>query len=297
MKKTATQVTLKAGMIVLCLSLIIYAPARVSSERLTTTTLPCPAVDLKSESQLRSEASRYDSAVRVIGGIATMKLATVGDLKKAIDIVNREHPNLRFRFSKLVVLAISDPTFSSAVKARTAAGSEAAEAFLKEIQADPKTILQLRGAESLKTRLQRTDEANVATLRRTADRFNAIARKLGNAATPTLPVTSERPTAIAYEERLEQALVAGAVIAGPLLLATDFPLLFEIAEEKLCLREASDRYQKCLAENPPPPTPTVTDLESLEAALLSELLNPLGGRAGCLHAFLYDQLACTGLPF
>jgi hypothetical protein len=293
MKKKAIQVALRAGMIILCLSFIGYTPARVSSERVTTTTLPCPAVDLKSETQLRSEASRYDSAVRVIGGIATMKLATVGDLKKAIDIVNREHPNLRFRFSKLIVLAISDPTFSSAVKARTAAGSQAAEAFLREIQADPKTILRLTGAEPLKTRLQRTDEANAATLRRTADRFKAIAKKLGNA-TPLLPVTSERPTAIAYEERLERALVAGAVIAGP-LLATDFPLLFEIAEEKLCLREASDRYQKCLAENPPPPT--VTDLESLEAALLSELLNPLGGRAGCLHAFLYDQLACSNLPF
>lgn len=291
MKKNATQVTLKTGMIVLCLTSIVYTPSRVSSERVTT--LPSPAVELKGESQLRSEASRYDSAVRVIGSIATMKLTTVGELKKAIDIVNREHPNLRFRFSKLIVLAISDPTFSSAVKARKAAGSQAAEAFLKEIQAGPKNILRLTGAEPLKTRLQRTDEANAATLRRTADRFKAIAKKLGNAATPLLPVTSERPTAIAYEERLERALVAGAVIAGP-LLAADFPVLFELAEEKLCLIEASERYQKCLAENPPP---TVTDLESIDAEDFSELLNPLGGRAGCVHAFLYDQRACSGLPF
>jgi hypothetical protein len=292
MKKNATQVTFRTGMIVLCLSFIIYTPSRVSSERVTTLTRP--AVDLKSESQLRSEGSRYDSAVRVIGGIATMKLATVGDLKKALDIVNREHPNLRFRFSKLIVLTISDPTFSSSVKARTAGGSQAAEAFLREIQADPKTILRLTGAEPLKTRLQRTDEADAAALRRTADRFKAIARKLKNPGTPSLPVTSERPTAIAYEERLERALVAGAVIAGP-LLATDFPLLFEIAEEKLCLREASERYQKCLAENPPPPT--ATDVESIDAEVLSELLNPLGGRTACVYAFLYDQIACSGLPF
>lgn len=291
MKKNAIQVTFRASMIVLCLSFIVYTPSRVSSERVTT--LPRPAFDLKAESQLRSEASRYDSAVRVIGGIATMKLATVGDLKKAIDIVNREHPNLRLRFSKLIVLAISDPTFSSAVKARTAAGSQAAEAFLREIQADPKTILRLSGAESLKTRLQRTDEANAATLRRTADRFKAIARKLGNAGTPSLPVVSERPTTIAYEERLERALVAGAVIAGP-LLSTDFPLLFELAEERLCLREASERYQRCLAENPPP---SVTDIESIDAEDFSELFNPLGGRAGCVREFLYDRLACSGLPF
>ena len=35
MKTNATQITFKAGMVVLCLTSIVYTPSRVSSERVT----------------------------------------------------------------------------------------------------------------------------------------------------------------------------------------------------------------------------------------------------------------------
>lgn len=72
-------------------------------------------------------------------------------------------------------------------------------------------------------------------------------------------------------------------------------MLLELGEEKLCLREASERYQKCLADNPPPRVSI--DSESIEIVDLGELVNPFAGRVACASGFLYDQLACSGLPF
>lgn len=203
MKKIATSVAI--GVIIvaaLSLNFINYPSLRVSSAAPAS----AGAADAKSESQFRSEAARYDAAIRAIGAIATTKLDTVGDLKKALAVLEFEHQNLQFRFSKLVVLALADATFSNTVKAKTASGREAAEAFLSELKADPKAIFKLNGAEPLKTRLQRSDEADAKTLRRVADRLKAIAEK-ANGGKALLPVTSGRPTAIAYEERLERALV------------------------------------------------------------------------------------------
>src|SRR5712691_8004877 len=74
-------------------------------------------VELKSESQLKSEAALYDTAIREIGQLQTMSVATVDDLKKVNTILERQIPNLRFNRSKLATIGLSDSTFINAAKA------------------------------------------------------------------------------------------------------------------------------------------------------------------------------------
>ncbi|HLF83670.1 MAG TPA: hypothetical protein VI837_05790, partial [Blastocatellia bacterium] len=108
--------------------------------------------------------------MRAIAGISTMKLETTEDVKRAIAILDRERPNLKLFFSKLVVMGLSDSTFSNAVKKKMP-DKQAAESFLKGLQADHKAVLRLDGAESLATRLQRSAESDAAILRRAGERL------------------------------------------------------------------------------------------------------------------------------
>jgi len=180
MKKIANSIKLRVCLATaLCFVFVINLPLRVSSAGAAHA-----AADLKSESQFRSEASRYEGAIRAISGIATMKLETGEDLKKAFAILDRERPNLKLHRSKLVVLALSDSTYTSAIKKKVP-DKQAAEAFAKELAAERKVVLKLDGAESLVTRMRRSIEADVATLRRVAERLKAAAEKIKKASQGT----------------------------------------------------------------------------------------------------------------
>jgi hypothetical protein len=191
MKKIINLVTLRAGIATLCLSFVSYPTVRLSFAVGATGLVTS---DLKSESQFRSEAARYDAAIRAISGITTMKLETGDDLKKALAILDRERPNLKLHFSKFVVLGLSDSTFSGAVKKRVS-DQQAAEAFAKELEANHKAILMLDGAEALRARIRRSAESDAAVLRRAGERLKEVAAKLKKAAqqgaAPGLGVTDE----------------------------------------------------------------------------------------------------------
>ncbi|HSE33820.1 MAG TPA: hypothetical protein VLA93_19775 [Pyrinomonadaceae bacterium] len=145
---------------------------------------PSPvSLNLKSESQLRSESTLYETAIREIGTIANMKLTTPEALKKANDIVAKHIRNLKYGPSKFVVLALSDGVFANAVKARTK-DEKSAEDFLLEIGKDPNAILKLAGADSLKSRVQGALEADTKTLqgiaqqlKRSADEIKAASKQ------------------------------------------------------------------------------------------------------------------------
>jgi hypothetical protein len=190
-KKIINQLTLRAGIATaLCISFLIFPPLRVSSAGAAARV----TADLKSESQFRSEASRYDGAIRAMSGIVTMKLETGEDLKKALAILDREGPNLKLHFSKFVVLALSDSTFANAVKKKLP-DKQAADAFAKELKSDPKAVLKLDGAESLTSRIQRSAESDAAVLRRAGERLKEAAERIKKAgqrsAAPGFGVTDE----------------------------------------------------------------------------------------------------------
>lgn len=274
MKKITNSVALRTAIAAaVCISFIIYTPLLLSSSAAAART----GIDLKTESQYRSEAGRYDSAISAISGIATMKLETPDDLKKALDILDRERPNLKLHRSRLIVMAVSDVTFAGAVK-RKMADKQAAEALLKELNTNPKAVLKLGGAETLKTRMQSRLTADAAILGRAAERLKVAAERIIRASQgstlPGLGTTTEfklvrasfstgnQPiTTPNYPGSLTQveiailtiygALVAATVIIGfTVLTAEVIKRLVTVEDEAAlaqCQSEADDRYSACVA--------------------------------------------------
>ena len=227
------------------------------------------AIEVKTESEYRSEAASFTRALSAVAAIATMKLETGDDLKKAIAILDRERPNLKLHRSKYIATVLSDAIFTSAVK-RRAPDQTSAEALLKEIQADPKAVLRLDGAESLKGRIQRSIEADAATLRRVAERLKETAERIKKAnqaassgfhsapelkllqarfATESQPLNSVSTVSFPQVELVVFLIVATGVacfligyISGRL---TNYLDLRDDIEE--CQASADDVYTRCLA--------------------------------------------------
>jgi hypothetical protein len=171
-----SSVMLRAGTVMaLCSSLLLYPALRVSASLATA------RVEVKSESQFRSEAALFNRALSAVASITTMKLDTGEDLKRALAILDRERPNLKLHRSKLVAASLSDATLIAAVK-RRATDARSADSLIKELEADPKNVLKLAGAEALRSRLQQSAETDATTLRRVAQRLKDAGEKLQKAA-------------------------------------------------------------------------------------------------------------------
>jgi hypothetical protein len=172
MRRIINSITVKAGIAAtLCISLVLYPALRTSAKATYA------GSDLKNESQVRSEASRYDGAIRAIASVASMKLENPDELKKALAILDREGSNLKFNRSKLIVLGLGDSTFANSVK-KASSNKAAAEGLITEISSDPKAVFKLSGAQGLVTRIRQSAQTDAATLRRVAERLKAIAAKL-----------------------------------------------------------------------------------------------------------------------
>lgn len=157
---------------------------------ISTSVLMCPfrlcapvaaaPAPIRTESQYRSEASRYDSAIRAIAGILTMKLETTDDLKAALNIVEQQRQNLKFYRSKLAILALSNATFSNAVKRRMST-KDAATALIASLSADRQKVSTIAGFDEAKSQIQNSAAADAAVLRRASERLKTAAEKLKGA--------------------------------------------------------------------------------------------------------------------
>ena len=138
------------------------------------------AVPIRTESQYRAEASRYDAAVRAISGILTMKLETTDDLKAALNIVEQQRQNLKLYRSKLATLAFSNSTFSNAVKRRMT-NKDAATALIASLSADRQKVSTIAGFDEVKTQIKNSAAADAAVLRRASERLKTAAERLKEA--------------------------------------------------------------------------------------------------------------------
>ena len=239
-----------------------------------------PLPELKSESQYRAEAIGYDSALRAIAGIVTMKLETPDDLKKAHAIVVGARPNLKLFRSKFVVMSLGDPTFTDAVKKRSP-NKKAAEDLVKEINADKRSVLKLNGAEALKTRIEQSIKADASTLRLASDRLKAAGEKLKKASQTSdaqEPFRDDSKVIQASFKTEEQPVPAGPSIPpqdpftiGIVIIATMaiavvlfevilFGVVLVLEEDKTdsldeCLDDANARYETCEASARQQPFP------------------------------------------
>lgn len=132
---------------------------------------------LKSESQIRSEASLYDAAIREISRIETMKITTVDDLIPIKAILQRHLRNIKFSRSKLISLGLQETSFINAAKARTS-DSKKAEEFARELATDDQSIYKLTGAQTLKDKIKRSAESDAAMLRRVADYVSRLSAQI-----------------------------------------------------------------------------------------------------------------------
>lgn len=286
----------------LCLSFVVYPQLRLSSVHASAG----PAADVKSESQLRSEASRYDAAIRAIGGIASMKLDTPEDIKNAVVVLNRERPNLRFHRSKFVLIGINDSAFVSALRKKFPTKA-AAETFGKQLTADTKLANTVEGAETLKTRIRQSIDSDAATLRRAADRLKEAAARFKRAQlspapgstggfnvlkagfidvskTSAVPETPGMPII----DPLSVVIIVVAVIAYSLIIYQGLkwygPSIGIGTEEDKdqvadCQNATDDRYSRCLNE--------ASDLPSGLPFFVREV-----AQAACYADWLSRQAAC-----
>ncbi len=148
-------------------TLLLAAP---QSKAIPTLSLPTGS-ELKTPTQYRTEAALYERSIRSIATITTLKLDNPEALKQALDVLERETPNLKHLPSFLVFSGINDSTFSTAVKRNTDTRSKA-EILLKRLTEDPKTILEIDGARSLARRLSDRTSADSKLLRSVAERIN-----------------------------------------------------------------------------------------------------------------------------
>jgi hypothetical protein len=265
MKRFTQLLTMRTAMAAaLCLGIVLYSPSRIA---LAGAPLPVAAT-LKSESQYRSEASRYDAAIRAISVITTMRLDTADDLSKAVAIAERERPNLKLRFSKFVVTGLSDSRFVAALKKKMP-NKQAAEAFAKELSADRSALMKLEGAETLKARIVRSAEADAALLKRVGLLLKEAGEKIkktaqGHEGFRQLPAEefkvvragfaiSEEPADSLAPSALEplsaSAAVAIAVVvsilAGFVIGFIEHDVITVQDEEESCLEKADEDYNSC----------------------------------------------------
>lgn len=135
----------------------------------------------KTESQLKSEAGLYDTAIREISQIANLKLATPDDAKIAQEILDKHVRNLKFGHSKFVVLGLSDSTFINAAKARTA-DKQSAEQFGQQLVQDPESVYKLDGASALRDRIKSAAAADRAKLDKVAGLLTQSAAEIKSSA-------------------------------------------------------------------------------------------------------------------
>lgn len=119
---------------------------------------------LKSESQVKSEASLYDTAIREIGRIESMKLTTTDEFTRVKSVLDQQVPNLRRIRSKLVALALSDTTLISAARARTNT-TKLAEEFALELATNSESVFKLNGGLGVKDKISRSFETDTSMLR------------------------------------------------------------------------------------------------------------------------------------
>lgn len=165
----------------LCRLLVAFAlSVSVALVRMPHAPVRAAAADLnlKSQSQLRSEAAVYDTAIREITRISSMRLSNPEESKAALAILKKQTPNLRFSRSKLISIGLSDGAFASAINAKAGNDKKSQQQFALQLSQDRKSILQVNGAESLKANIIRSVDADAALLRRVSQQLSDASKAI-----------------------------------------------------------------------------------------------------------------------
>ena len=228
---------------------------------------------------LRSHAVRYETAIRAIGGIASMRLDAPAQLTAALAILDREGSNLRFHRLSLIVFGINDYTFRTALK-KACPDKATTQALIRDLRADPKAALKLNGAQVLKMRLLQSIEADAATLRRVAERFHQYGRSTSRKPGPVYdPYRNVDDAFGVFLVTAALGIMSGLAGFGSIF---DDVLAEYSVETVLCMLAAVKKLEQCQsrAQNSTPLDKALVDKERLCAICYSEYLAQL---AQCLR--------------
>jgi hypothetical protein len=138
---------------------------------------PVASLNLKSASQILSEAKTFDAAIQAINGISSLNLKDDSNLKTVESTLETHVPKLKLVRSKLIAVALNDSTLISDAKAKLS-DQKAAEQFAIEVSKDVNAVLKLSGATAVRDRIQSNLQADLAKIQKTAQfiRDNEAAR-------------------------------------------------------------------------------------------------------------------------
>ena len=173
-------------------------------------------INLKTASQISSEATSYDNAIRELSAIS---LSTVANLKGTQDILEAQVPKLKFGRTKLLSIALSDSAFIGSLKAKVF-DQQSAEKLALELAQEKEAIYKLSGASAVRDRIKAAVSADVEKLQRLAKLFKeneaALRKKEGTGGTGA-DVT--RAVAVISAVAIVVVVIAAAMIAAPALTA------------------------------------------------------------------------------
>ena len=271
--------------------------------------------NLKSDTQIKSEARLYETAILEIGRIETLGLKTADEFTRAKSIVHQHGPNLKFIRSRLVSLALTDSTLISAARARTNT-TKLAEEFAMDLAQNSESIFKLSGGATVKDKISRSYTNDVTLLLRVAEKLKRAASEFkGHHAVVKLPHNATPQRVEAAVTVLASVVVASlilsavmiacpplglalyllsaaalgvvftagyAVVSGAIIAGTN-ALLARVAAE-VGVDVGSDKSAECLAT-----------AESIRTTCEAE--DPLARALGvCLAEFLLRAAACAFIP-
>jgi hypothetical protein len=176
---------------------------------------PVIGLNLKTASQISSEANSYDNAIRDLSAI---NLSTLTNLKMTQDILEAQVPKLRFGRTKLLSIALGDSTFIGAVRAKVF-DKRSAENFAFELAQQKEAINDLSGASALRNRISTEVSLEVMKLKKLAQLFKENAETLNKRAQliTTVSVAIAIGTAAMSTAVVVAILIAAAMVAVPAL--------------------------------------------------------------------------------
>ncbi len=273
----------------------------------------------------QTNATKYDTAIRNISALEQAPLKTEADVKRAIDILQRNEIADSMVFGKGFTVAINLSSFKTGVRAE--ASRLTAKGVVAQIKSKSLSLSRIGGFNDLKTTLKRQFDGDAAMLKRVGARLQQVSKQRGisfsspnsapgkdvaaafalrppggkSRSNPFIPAfsyhsapadtltTSSVRTDASSSEPPQFDPITGGVLAGIALAALAY-VIVKYAEEKADdLEEDPDTGVSQMGE-------CRTEAKNDRRRCLRNANGDFFREAGCWAAYVVDEAACLLLP-
>lgn len=264
----------------------------------------------------QADASKYDIAIRNISTLENAPLKTEADVRRAIDILQKNEINNDLVFGKGVTIALKVNSFKAGVRAE--ANRVSANGVVRQLKSKSLSVSRVGGFNELKTTLKAQFDRDRAMLQRVGQRLQQASKQRGLSF--SLPKPSTEGDVAAYHERQRANLfmstigygsklvatpiswsdvertetsqidpITGSILAGIAMGALAF-IIVEYAKEKSeDIEEDPDTGKSQLGS-------CLDEVKADRDSCLRENRGNFFGEAGCWGKWLVDEAACLLLP-